>query len=160
MDKRSLLKHILDEVEALYRGAVDAERQAYHTATHDENVAENKYDTLGLEASYLAHGQAQRVAECRADLAIYKKLTATEYSRNMPVATGALLTLTDEQGSVLHLFLGPAAGGLKLTFDQREIMVITPAAPLGQALLGHYIDDEVEISIGGQKRAYEITAIA
>jgi len=160
MDKRSLLKHILDEVEALYRGAVDAEQQAYHTATHDENVAENKYDTLGLEASYLAHGQAQRVAECRADLAIYKKLTAAEYSRNMPVAIGALLTLTDEQGSVLYLFLGPAAGGLKLIFDQREIMVITPAAPLGQALLGHYIDDEVEISIGGQKRTYEITAIA
>ena len=32
--------------------------------THEENIAENKYDTLGLEAAYLAQGQAQRVNEC------------------------------------------------------------------------------------------------
>ncbi|NOR51503.1 MAG: transcription elongation factor [Gammaproteobacteria bacterium] len=159
MNKTLLLKHILDELEAVYQVAVDAAMLAYNSATHDENVAESKYDTLGLEASYLAQGQAQRVTECKADLSAFKKLTAMEFSEQIPIAIGALITLKDNQGAEKTLFLGPAAGGLKLIFSQKEMMIITPSAPLGQALLGHFIDDYVEVNVAGQKQDYEITAV-
>jgi transcription elongation GreA/GreB family factor len=60
---------------------------------------------------------------------------------------------------VQTFFLGPAAGGLKFKFEQKEIFVITPAAPLGQALLGSLLDDVVDMNVGGKKIRYEIIAI-
>lgn len=159
MDKALLLKQIEALLESVYQSAVDAAMLAYNTATHTENVAENKYDTLGLEASYLAQGQAQRVAECKADLDAFKKLEAIEFSDQLPITIGALIALRDEQDSEQYLFLGPAAGGLKFTIEQIEITVITSSAPLGQALLGHFVGDEIDMNVGGENISYEICAI-
>lgn len=159
MDKSLLLQQILDELEAVYQGAVDAAMLAYNTATHGENVAENKYDTLGLEAAYLAHGQAQRVDECKADWAQYQRLTATKFSHNEAITIGALVSIKDASGAERSLFLGPAAGGLKFSFCQKDVMLITPSAPLGKALLGHFVDDEIEMNIEGQQIGYVVTAI-
>jgi transcription elongation GreA/GreB family factor len=159
MNKSLLLKHILEKLEALHLGAINAAMQAYNTATHEENVAENKYDTLGLEAAYLAQGQSQRVTECEADFEEFKKLTAMTFSSDSAVDIGALVLLKDERGLSQHLFMGPAAGGLKLSFDQKSITMITPSAPLGAALRGHFVGDEIGLKVGGRERYYEIAAI-
>ena len=45
---------------------------------HRESVAETKWDTFGLENSYLAHGQSVRVAECETDLAYFRKFSFAE----------------------------------------------------------------------------------
>jgi len=159
MNKSLLLKQILAALEANHQGAVDAAMRAYNTATDDENVAENKYDTLALEAAYLAQGQAQRVAECEADLAAFAKLELANCSHQEAVGLGSLVYLVDEAGADKYLFLGPSAGGLKLTFCDKEIIIITPSAPLGQALLGRFVDDDIDINVGGQIKNYEIAAI-
>ncbi|HHA19028.1 MAG TPA: transcription elongation factor, partial [Methylophaga sp.] len=134
MNKSLLLKHIVEKLDAIHQGAINAAMQAYNTATHEENVAENKYDTLGLGAAYLAQGQSQRVAECEADLTEFKKLPATVFSSYSPIDIDALVCLKDELGASQTLFLGPAAGGLKLSFDQKWITLITLSAPLGATL--------------------------
>lgn len=159
MNKSLLRKQILTALETARQRAVDAAQQAYNTATHEENVAENKYDTLGLEAAYLAHGQSLRVTECEADLAAFKKLADPTCSHQTPIVVGTLIYLKDDCNVEQYLFLGPAAGGLKLTFCQKDIIIITPTAPLGQALIGRFVDDEIEITVGGQKKYYEITAV-
>ena len=61
---RLLLEKLEVDLDVLQRAA----QTAYEAATHEENVAENKYDTLGLEASYLATGQARRVEQIRQSL--------------------------------------------------------------------------------------------
>lgn len=61
MNKQMLLDDIQEKLKLTLQAATEAAMRAYNTATDDENVAENQYDTLALEASYLAHGQAQRV---------------------------------------------------------------------------------------------------
>lgn len=159
MNKALLLEQILDALEAVQQGAVDAAMQASDTATHEENVAENKYDTLGLEAAYLAQGQAGRVAECKADMAAFEKLVAIDFTGEMPIAVGAVISLEDEHGTEQTLFLGPAAGGLKVCFNEKEIMVITRSAPLGAALFGRFEGDEVDIDVGGEKKHYAITVV-
>ena len=60
MDKFLLQHQVLARLTEDLRHAEEAVRAAHETATHEENVAENKYDTLGLEAAYLATGQARR----------------------------------------------------------------------------------------------------
>ncbi|KPC57834.1 Uncharacterized protein AC509_2176 [Pseudomonas amygdali pv. morsprunorum] len=52
MNKQDVLQSIIDKLEIDLDIAQRAAQTAYETATHEENIAENKYDTLGLEASY------------------------------------------------------------------------------------------------------------
>ena len=65
MDKPALLAHIIQRLNADLQQAVQAAEAAHADATHEESVAENQYDTLGLEASYLAAGHSRRVLELR-----------------------------------------------------------------------------------------------
>ncbi len=159
MNKDSLHKAIINALLDVHESAVGAVTRANDTATHEENVAENKYDTLGLEASYLAHGQSQRLAECESDLVKFRKLPVTEFTENTTIALGALVTLEDEQAQQKQLFLGSVAGGLKLHFKGHDIMLITTSAPLGKALLGHFVGDEIVVLVGAQKIRYEIIAV-
>lgn len=159
MNKTQLLEQIIIELEVVHNNAVAATQLAHETATHGETVAENKYDTFGLEASYLAHGQAKRVAECETDLATYKKLTAQDFSDKTAIGLGALIYLNDTNNSGKIIFLGPAAGGLKIVLDNENIMIITPSAPLGKSLIGRYVGDEIELMAAGQKNIFEITTV-
>ncbi len=66
--KKKLIEHLVRELDAIYQTALTAANRAYSTAPDKANIAENKYDTLALEASYQAEGQAKRAPECGADL--------------------------------------------------------------------------------------------
>lgn len=57
MDKFLLQQQVLERLADDLLQVEQAARVAHETATHEENIAENKYDTLGLEAAYLATGQ-------------------------------------------------------------------------------------------------------
>ena len=59
-NKAQLHDLILNALQGLVDNAQAAVDRAYEAATHEENIAENKYDTLGLEASYLTQGQSRR----------------------------------------------------------------------------------------------------
>ncbi|WEK29725.1 MAG: transcription elongation factor GreAB [Candidatus Pseudomonas phytovorans] len=148
MEKTRLLAQIVatlaHDLEVLTRAA----QTAYEAATAKENVAENKYDTLGLEASYLATGQARRSAEIRQALLIYQQLLLRDYDPVRGVQISNLVSLEDEDGGQRRLFLGPEAAGLKIGEGDELVTVITPRSPLGQLLLGKRVDDEV--SLGAQ----------
>ena len=160
LNKSNIIAHITSELEERYNNAVNATQQAHETATHEENVAENKYDTLGLEAGYLAFGQSQRVAECASDLQIWRNVKQVALSKNNIISVGALVELLDEQDKTLTVFLGPAAGGLKIETDKGELIVVTPSAPLGQALVGRCWQDELEIQLGDKTKLYIIEDIS
>ena len=63
MNKRALIDKIIAHLAAERELATKAARAAHAESTHEQSKADNKYDTRGLEASYLAHGQAQQAAE-------------------------------------------------------------------------------------------------
>jgi len=163
MNKQLLLEQLLVALSLIREQALGAAMQAYNSATADENIAENKYDTLGLEASYLAQGQAQRVAECEEDMAAYKSLKVEDFSEIKPISFGALIHVVDEQGLEQYLFLGPKAGGLSFRYvdgpDQKDIKIITPSSPIGAALLKREVGEEIELNVGGSTHCYEIVSV-
>ena len=65
-----LHRQLMIHLQQLLDNAKAAAKRAHDTATSEENVAENKYDTLALEAAYLAQGQSQRVVQCQSDFDI------------------------------------------------------------------------------------------
>ncbi|MGY2172033.1 GreA/GreB family elongation factor [Pseudomonas gingeri] len=160
MDKHAVHQRIIDtlavDLDVLQRAA----QTAYEAATDEENIAENKYDTLGLEASYLATGQARRVEEIRQALKQCRELPLRPYDDQAGIQLGALLTLEAENDNEQQLFLAPDAAGLKIEWEGRTITVISPRSPLGQALLGKFDGDEVQISVGAVRQRYTVTAVS
>ncbi|MCP5019983.1 MAG: transcription elongation factor [Ketobacter sp.] len=158
-NKEALLTAIIKALEALVDNARNAMQVAYETATHEENIAENKYDTLGLEAAYLTQGQAQRLAECEADLAAFKSIKPYSFKKADAIGVGALVELIDDDNHTHLFFLGPAAGGLKVECNGNIIMVVTTKAPLGKALHNSHLGDDLTVALGNKQKHYEVVAI-
>ncbi|MBJ6748815.1 GreA/GreB family elongation factor [Geomonas anaerohicana] len=133
-----------------------AAKAAHEAAIHEENIPDNKYDTLSLEASYVAQGQANRAQELKHALQTYRHLILQPFGEGDSIRLTALVTLLDEEGTTKTFFIGPQEGGLKLQLDGEEILVITAASPLGGQLIGKSLGDEVEL--GGN--SYEITDLS
>lgn len=159
MNKHAVLQLILEKLSVDLDIAQRAAQTAYETATHEENIAENKYDTLGLEASYLAAGQAKRVEEIKQSLALCKnlQLQLRAYDEQRGIEVGALVGLEDENGRQQWLFLAPDAAGLKVDVVGQPVTVITPRSPLGHSLLGKFEGDEVEILVAGARQHFTVT---
>ena len=119
------------ELEVLTRSA----RESFAAATDPDSKAENKYDTRSLEASYVARGQAQRVAELQDALHRFRALAKNLPENDEPVDIGHLVSVV-LGGETAHFFIGPAAGGLQVEHEGRLVDVITPASPMGQRLMG------------------------
>lgn len=145
---RAQLQTALERAEAAHAAAIEG-------ATHAEARAENPKDTRGLEQSYLARGQAQRVGELAVAVAAIEALALRVFAAADPIAMSALVTV-DEDGASQRWFIAPAGGGNVLAGD---VAVVTPSSPLGRALVGRRVDDEVEIRLPGKVRTIAITAL-
>ncbi len=159
MDKERILQLIIDTFAADLAVLFQAAKTAHEAATHEENIPDNKYATLGLEASYIAQAQANRAQEIKAALEAYRKLEVRAFDESSAIRLTALVTLEDADGGTRMVFIGPEAGGLKVEMDGGEVVVITPNSPVGRDLIGKRLGDEVELRVGGSPREYEIVAV-
>jgi transcription elongation GreA/GreB family factor len=159
MDKHALLKQILERLQTDYALLLQAAKSAHAAATHEDNIPDSKYETLALEASYIAQGQANRAQEIKQALEAYQKLQLQDFGEDSPIRLTALIKLEDEAGNQRWLFIGPAAGGMKLNVDGTEVLVITPDSPLGEQLIGLQVDDSFELLSAGKNKDYEIIAV-
>jgi transcription elongation GreA/GreB family factor len=158
MNKRALIKKITakltDELEIYFRAAQFSRAEA----THESSKAESKYDTRGLEASYLARGQSRQAAELEAAIAEFEKLNARKFADGETIGIGALVEL-ENGGENFFYFLGPRAGGTEVLYDKKEILVITPHSPLGEQLLGKKSGDQPLLTLGGTRKPAKIISV-
>ncbi len=160
IDKEIIRQTILTQLSKDHNNAVLAANTAHAAATNEESKAENKYDTRGVEASYLAEGQSRRVADLDVAIAAYEGLPLYEFDENTPIRLTALVTLVDSDDNNRCLFVGPDGGGLVLALTTGECIVVTPMAPLGKALIGKVVGDEVVIKAANQTTSYEIISVS
>jgi len=158
VNKRAIIKKITEklvaELEVYFRAAQFSRAEA----THEQSKAESKYDTRGLEASYLARGQSKQAAELEAAIAEFEKLGARKFADGDAIAVGALVELEHGDESSFY-FLGPRAGGTEVLHDKKEILVITPQSPLGEQLLGKKSGDELQLKLGGRNQPAKIVSV-
>ena len=155
MVKAELIKQIILALEESLQSILTAATAAHQTATHEESVAENKYDTFGLEAAYLAEGLSRQVEELSVAIQTYRNACFRD-SADGVIRLGSLIRLETEDGQALDYFLGPAGGGINIPMEDRICKVITPTSPLGQAVIGKEIDDEVSLTLHGRQHTYII----
>jgi len=162
--KCELLAFIIREQKSVLDTAISAAQQAHETATSPQNVAENKYDTLGLEAAYLAEGQSRRVDECLNTIKLFELMKPLTFDEDESIQLGALIQIRRDNGEEQWLYLGPAAGGFSFQYIVKDdveinIKLITPSSPIGKSLVGLYEGDEFRVQIGHTEDRYEVMAI-
>ncbi len=151
INKKQLVDVIVIALTQELQQAIDAANASHAAAVADQSVAETQYDTLAIEAGYLAEGQSKRVTEFQQAIDAYQALSLVDFDETSFVTLGALVQLAADSKTNHWFFIGPAAGGFRCQQDQKNITVITPQSPMGTALIGKQQDDDIEIMLGGNK---------
>ncbi|WP_219217311.1 GreA/GreB family elongation factor [Variovorax boronicumulans] len=159
MDKFLLQRQVLERLAEDLLQVEQAVQAAHETATHEENIAENKYDTLGLEAAYLATGQARRAEAIRQAMVNWRRFHPRPYDPFQGIQLGSLVCLVDADDKQQQLFLGPDGGSMQLVSGAQLVQVISSGAPLGRAMLGKCEGDEVSIQVAPIRQQFEVLRV-
>ena len=146
MNKTQILKSLLVELEGELRRQLAANEQASAGATHGEARAETKWDTCGLEQSYLARGHAQQFAALVQQVEELRAFVPFAFS-GRPIHVGALVEV-DLNGHKLIFFILRGGGGVELGIEGCEGTVITPESPVGASLLDKKEGDDFSFRSG------------
>ncbi len=153
MEKSEIIRVIIEQIESDLAKATDAAIDSAESATHEEARSEGKYDTRGLETSYLASGQARHALELRESLDAIRNFSPPAFEGSSPIALGALVSTLSSNGCETF-FLAPGLGGIELESEQGTITVITSKSPLGNEFIGKKTGDRVQA--GGGKTILKI----
>jgi len=145
-----------DEAIAALRGDLEdkltSAQRAYdlsHSgATSDQSKQESKYDTRGLEESYLANGLARAVRDLQTALADLD--FCARQAPGAQVAVGHLVHCLRD-GEQVSFLLSHAGGGVEVSLQGVDITIITPESPLAKQLIGK--------ASGQRAAAFQVQAI-
>jgi transcription elongation GreA/GreB family factor len=159
VNKQILIRNIIARLArdlALYRKAARAARAE---ATDEQSKAENKYDTRGLEASYLARGQSRQAAEIEQSIQAFEALPVRTFNSKDSIDLGAIVEL-ERVGERAFYFIAPRAGGTEIRQDDQEVLVITPESPLGQQLMRKKQGDQLQIVVAGSRKQFHVASVS
>lgn len=159
MTKSDVVEAFIGQLSAERNAMTAAARHAFETATDSEHQARSKYDTFSLESSYLARGQAKRVEALSEAIQQLRTLPVKFCDSSAPIALGALVRLKGRGGQGRILLFANSAGGEELTLEGVEVMIVTPAAPLGQAIRGKRTGDLVQIRMGAELQSFTVASV-
>lgn len=158
MNKKQLLRLIVVSLTESLTLLERAARASHAEATHESSKAENKYDTRGLEAAYLARGQSQQAKEILESIKLYQGFIPRDFAPEEGIDLGALVNLESDGTSSIY-FIGPKSGGLEIRWRRQEITVITPESPLSRQLMGKKAGQGWTVKIGGANVQYRVVSV-
>lgn len=163
MDKQFLVEQlaarIRESAQVAMREQEAAATEAREGATADEKRADGR---IAIEFAGLAHAQGRRAHAALDELGVLDGFrpqdVATEHAQ---IAMGAIIEVEDgDEGRTI--FLAPVGAGVELTMPDGDgyVTVVTPASPLGKAILGRELGDTIEVAVKGETREWTVTFVA
>ena len=159
MNKHALKDALLHSLDEEISAALAAAGEAQATASHEDNKPENQYDTLALEAAYLAHGQSERILQLQKTRIDVSRWPVPELDADAAIRLGACVYLESvNDGMEACVFIAPI-GGRTLLVDDHKILAVSYETPLARKLSGLCIDDEVRLTLGGKEGDWEVVEV-
>jgi len=159
MNKITLINKIVIRLIEELNGYRMAAQLAHAEATHEQSKAENKYDTRGLEASYLAHGQARQMQEMEGAISAFKNMDTRRFAAWEPIGVGALVELEHDAERTVF-FIATRAGGMEVKHEKRTVLVITSQSPMGEQIQGKKQGTLLQLSLGGTVKQYRVVKVS
>ncbi|NWK54223.1 transcription elongation factor GreAB [Verrucomicrobiaceae bacterium N1E253] len=135
MDKQAIVDQLCAQLRRQWESMTEAAKSTHHAATGEESKQEGKYDTRGLEASYLAEAQAEQAQQLARSLHALESMVCDAQDPGSEISPGSLVEL-EQNGEWYYFLLTPSAGGLTIPYEGGELVTLSPEAPLYQQLLG------------------------
>lgn len=161
MDKQELIAQLARQLEASARSALAARDAAAHEAREGATPDEKREDARA--AHQLATLGAAQQKRARQALAEVDALARFKPGPMSTVGLGAIVEIEDEDtGEGRTFFLAPVGAGMTLTGPGGDglLSVVTPASPIGRAVLGRRVGDVVDITVDGEVREWQISFIS
>lgn len=162
-------KHFIEELKRIYSKAIadahQAESRAATASVEIQKEARRKEDTKGAtEAGRLAVGHRRRRQRANRELETLIAFAAAgvrDFRRQDAVGLGAFVDVSVESVDGREertLFVLPVGAGNELAGPGGDgfVHVVTPASPVGKALLGARVGDVVEVVIDGKDKEWEL----
>jgi len=160
-DKQTVVDALLEQLRVDLQRMVAGQKATQDGATHAEAKQENDKDTRAIEAQYLARGLGMRVEQLRDDIARIEAMPLRVFDDETPIALSALVDVEDADAEAVETyFLVPVGGGVKLDIGGRTVVVITPASPVGRALVGKMLDDDVTVATPSGPREATVVEVS
>lgn len=147
MDKAQFFQCLLSTLRQEVHNAVNAAKDAAEYATNEESRAQSQWDTQGLEASYLAAGQASQARQWANAIENLQSEREDLLKSNSYVSLGALFSCSFGD-CVEYFFFAGTAGGQSILLDGQEVTVITAQSPLAGRLMGLKAGDSFSMPNG------------
>ena len=162
MDKKALVDQLVRQLELSARAALSSRDAAAAEAREGATPDEKREDARAAhQLGTIGGAQARRAQQAQAEA------DALSTFRPVPqlakVGLGAIVEIEDDdRGEGRTFFLAPVGAGITLTGPGGDglLSVVTPASPIGRAVLGKKSGDVVDVTVDGELREWQITYVA
>ncbi|MBI5510461.1 MAG: GreA/GreB family elongation factor [Deltaproteobacteria bacterium] len=160
-----LRQHLVERAAVAKRAEIDARDAARTVATESEKKEDGR---TALEFGSLATGQQARAREAQQQVAVLDALLGRglpEFGRDSPIAIGAIVDVaTEDADGVLErtFIVLPVGAGTELEGPGGDgfLTVVTPASPVGKALIGKRAGEVTDVVIRGEPFEWEVLAVS
>ncbi len=163
IDKRDLVQQLVRQLEASARAALAA-RDAAAAEARDGATPDEKREDARAAHQLQSFGRASqgRAKQALAEADVVSAFRPPPLPETAPIALGAVVEIEDcDSGEGRTFFLAPAGAGITLTGPGGDghLSVVTPASPIGRAVLGRRTGDAIDVTVDGDLREWEITYV-
>ncbi len=160
MDKQELMSQLSGQLREKARLAGRSARECTDEAMNGASGKEKTVDSrVAMEFASLARGQKARAQEASQALQAIEGLRLPNLGKRSQVCVGAVVEIEDgESGEGRTFFLAPVGAGMTLLGPGGDghLSVVTPASPIGKAVMGRRVGDVVDVTVKGELREWEI----
>lgn len=169
LDKRFLIEQLAAHLRRADDVARRAGEEAREAARSLQTESEKKEDgRAAIEFGSLATGQSARSQKVQQDLqqlAAFWNRGVPRFSSTSSVGLGAIVDVAveGERGEQERTFIMlPVGAGTELTGPGGDgfLSVITPASPVGRALMGRRAGESVEVTINRETREWRLVEVS
>ena len=163
MDKIQLVAQLVERLEASARTALSARDAAAAEARDGATPDEKREDARAAhQLASLGRAQQRRAQLALAEVDSLAGFRPPPLPSTGAVGVGAIVEIEDaDSGEGRTFFLAPVGAGITLTGPGGDghLSVVTPASPIGRAVLGRRVGDVVDVAVEGDLREWEITFV-
>ncbi len=163
MDKMQLVAQLVSQLEASARAALAARDAAAAEAREGATPDEKREDARAAQQlAGFGRAQQRRAQQALAEIDSLARFRPPPLPASAAIGVGAIVEIEDaDTGEGRTFFLAPVGAGVTLTGPGGDghLSVVTPASPIGRAVLGRRVADIVDVTVDGDPREWAITYV-
>jgi transcription elongation GreA/GreB family factor len=163
MNKQDLVEQLARQLAASARAALASRDAAAVEARDGATPDEKREDARAAhQLATLGRAQQRRAQQALAEADTLVQFRPAPLAAAASIGVGAIVEVEDaETGEGRTFFLAPVGAGITLTGPGGDghLSVVTPASPIGRAVLGKKTGDVVDITVDGDIREWSITYV-